>query len=88
MIVSLAILAAATTLCAIGKLQSDAVIAIYGAAIGLLGGNAQSLGSAAINGGPKPDLNRMADRSAHDAMVAAGAIRQGDVLPADEAHGY
>lgn len=62
MLLALGILAAATVLCAIGKLQADAVIALFGAAVGLLGGNAQSLGQAAINGGPKPDLTKLAEQ--------------------------
>lgn len=63
MLVALGIITAATVLCAIGKLQSDALIALYGAAVGLLGGNAQSLGAAVINGGSKPDLTKLAESS-------------------------
>lgn len=88
MFVSILILAGATTLCALGKLQSDALIAIYGAAIGLMGGNAQSLGTAAINGGPKPNLDRMAETSTRDALIASGSMRKTDTLEdaAGDAH--
>lgn len=59
LIVTIAVLIAATVLCGIGKLDQNAVVALFGAAIGLLGANGQSLGSAVINGGPKPDYNKL-----------------------------
>lgn len=87
MAVALGILAGATVLCAIGKLQSDAVIALYGAAVGLLGGNAQSLGQAAINGGPKPDLTKLAQSGRGDlaASLSGPAAPQPGAASAIEA---
>jgi hypothetical protein len=59
-VVALAILIAATVLCYAGKLSADAVVALFGAAIGLLGANAQTLGGQVINGGPKPNYDKLA----------------------------
>lgn len=59
-LVAVAVLAAATLLCYSGKLDSGAVIALFGTAIGLLGANGQTLATQAINGGPKPDYNKLA----------------------------
>lgn len=59
-LVAIAVLSAATVLCYSGKLDSSAVIALFGTAIGLLGANGQALATQAINGGPKPDYNKLA----------------------------
>lgn len=59
-LVAVAVLTAATILCYAGKLDSGAVIALFGTAIGLLGANGQTLATQAINGGPKPDYNKLA----------------------------
>lgn len=59
MVLSLAVLGAATLLCYAGKLDASAVIALFGAAIGLLGSNAQTLGTGIINGGPKPNYDKL-----------------------------
>lgn len=60
MVLSLAVLGAATLLCYAGKLDASAVIALFGAAIGLLGSNAQTLGNGIVNGGPKPNYDKLA----------------------------
>jgi hypothetical protein len=60
MILASMVLGAATLLCYANKLDSSAVIALFGAAVGLLGGNAQSLGASIVNGGPKPDYGKLA----------------------------
>lgn len=59
-LVAVAILIAATVLCMAGKLDASAVIALFGAAIGLLGANGQTLATQVVNGGPKPDYNKLA----------------------------
>jgi hypothetical protein len=59
MILSLAVLISASLLCYTGKLDASAVIALFGAAVGLMGGNAQALGASIVNGGPKPDYRQM-----------------------------
>ncbi len=60
MVLALAVLLSATMLCYSGKLDASAVIALFGAAVGLLGGNAQTLGASIVNGGPKPDYKQLA----------------------------
>lgn len=60
MTLALAVLMAATFLCYTGKLDASAVVALMGAAIALLGGNAKELGQSITNGGPKPDYRLMA----------------------------
>lgn len=80
MILALSVLVAASILCAIDKLDSSAVIALFGAAIGLLGGNAQSIGTAVINGGPKPDY-RMVAQVAPEQLAAIVAASMGKQAP-------
>lgn len=83
-VVAIAILIAATVLCYAGKLSADAVVALFGAAIGLLGANAQSLGSQVINGGPKPNYDKLAvsDPAALSAMMASQQGRHNPVQAA------
>jgi hypothetical protein len=47
---AVAVIAAATTLCAMGKIDASAVTALYGAAIGLVGGSGASFASVLRNG--------------------------------------
>jgi hypothetical protein len=58
--ISLAVLIAATVLAAMGVLDGEAVVALFGAAIGGVASGSATLGHSAINGGPKPDLNTLA----------------------------
>lgn len=71
-VVAVAVLTAATVLAALDKIDGAAVTAIYGAAIGLVGPATVTLGSAMINGGPKPDFAQIA-RSSPEAAVALAA---------------
>lgn len=48
--IALAVITAATVLCALHDLDAEAVTALYGAAIGLVGGSGAGLVSAARNG--------------------------------------
>lgn len=82
-IVALSILIAATVLCYAGKLSADAVVALFGAAIGLLGANAQVLGGQVINGGPKPNYDKLAV-SDPQALAAMMAMQQGRNAPPAE----
>ncbi len=59
--VAFAVLAGATALCGIGKISGESLTALYGAAIGLASAGAAATAAAAINGGPKPDLTRLAE---------------------------
>lgn len=56
----LSALAAGTTLCALGKIDAAAVTTVLGAALGAAAVLIQSTATAAINGGPKPDLSKLA----------------------------
>ena len=58
--VAFAVLAGATVLCAMGKISGESLTALYGAAIGLASAGAATTAAAAINGGPKPDLTKLA----------------------------
>lgn len=60
MVLSLAVLGAATLLCYAGKLDASAVVALFGAAVALLGSNAKDLGTGIVNGGPKPNYDKLA----------------------------
>lgn len=77
-VIAIAVLAAATLLCYSGKLDSGAVIALFGTAIGLLGANGQTLATQAINGGPKPDYNKLA-RENPDELARVLAAQRGEV---------
>lgn len=59
-IVALSILLAATVLCYSGKLDASAVVGLFGTAIALLGVNSGQLGQQIINGGPKPNYDKLA----------------------------
>lgn len=61
--VSLAALTGATILCAMGKLQGEALVALYTAALALASTGAAATARQAINGGPKPDLTRLASEN-------------------------
>jgi hypothetical protein len=69
--VILAVLIAATVLCGMDKIDGAAVTAVYGAALGAVGVTTMSLGNAAINGGPKPDLNKLAESSTEASVILA-----------------
>lgn len=69
--VAVAVLAAATLLAAMSKIDGAAVMAIYGAAIGLVGPSTVTLGSAMINGGPKPDYRQLVNSSTEAAVALA-----------------
>ena len=56
----LSALGSATTLCALGKIDAAAATAVLGGAIGAAAVLIQSTSTAAINGGPKPDLSKLA----------------------------
>lgn len=76
-VVALAILIAATVLCYATKLSADAVVALFGAAIGLLGANAQTLGAQVINGGPKPNYDKLAQSNPSE-LERVLAAQRGD----------
>lgn len=59
-VVALAILLAATVLCYAGKLDASALVGLFGTAIALLGVNGAQLGSQIVNGGPKPNYDKLA----------------------------
>ena len=59
--VGFAVLAGATVLCAMGKIDGSALTALYGSAIALASTAAAATSAAAINGGPKPDLTKLAE---------------------------
>lgn len=58
-VVALSILLAATILCYAGKLDASAVVGLFGTAIALLGVNSGQLGQQIINGGPKPNYDKL-----------------------------
>lgn len=72
-VVAVAVLVAATVLAALDKIDGAAVTAIYGAAIGLVGPATVTLGSAMINGGPRPDYRQLANASPEAAVALAQA---------------
>lgn len=65
--VSVAALVGATVLCAMGKLEGEALVALYTAALALASTGAAATARQAINGGPKPDLTKLAQT--HPEMV-------------------
>lgn len=81
MVMGIAVLTGATVLCALGKLQSDSLVVLYTAAIALIAGNAKSLGDAAINGGPKPDLTKLAESDPRTAERVTLGTKQATDLP-------
>lgn len=72
-VVAVSVLIASTVLAALDKIDGAAVTAIYGAAIGLVGPATVTLGSAMINGGPKPDYSQLANSSKEAAVALAQA---------------
>jgi hypothetical protein len=68
---ALAALVCATVLAAMGRIDGAAVTAIIGTAIGLVGPSTVSLGTAAINGGPRPDLSKLAASSPEASIMFA-----------------
>lgn len=71
--VAVAVLTAATVLGAMDKIDGSAVTAIFGAAIGLVGPATVTLGSAVINGGPRPDYKQIVNSSQEAAVALASA---------------
>lgn len=67
-----AALVCATVLAAMSKIDGAAVTAIIGTAIGLVGPSTVTLGAAAMNGGPRPDLTKLAAASTTAAETMAG----------------
>jgi hypothetical protein len=83
-VVAIAVLTASTVLAAMGKIDGAAVTAIYGAAIGLIGPATVTLGSAVINGGPRPDYRQLANASPEAAVALASHVPHGhDPAPAN-----
>lgn len=72
-LVAVCVLTAATVLGALDKIDGSAVTAIFGAAIGLVGPATVTLGSAVINGGPRPDYKQMINSSPEAAVALASA---------------
>ena len=56
----LAAVACATALCALGKIDSAAAMAVLGGAVTGAAVLVNSTAAAAINGGPKPDMTKLA----------------------------
>ena len=59
-VIALALITAASVLAGLHVLDASAVTAIFGAVIGFVGGAGISQGAAIINGGPKPDMTKLA----------------------------
>lgn len=62
-VVALAALVGATVLAGLDKLNGEAIAVLYGAALALAGNAARDTAQAAINGGPQPDLTKLAEAS-------------------------
>jgi hypothetical protein len=56
---ALALIVAGSVLAAMHVLSGEAVTGLFGAVLGFVGGASVSQGASIINGGPKPDLNRL-----------------------------
>lgn len=59
-VIALALLASAALLCALGKIDAAAFTGLAGAVLGFAGGAGITQGQAIINGGPKPDMTKLA----------------------------
>lgn len=80
--VSIAALVGATILCAMDKLEGEALVALYTAALALASTGAAATARQAINGGPKPDYTKLAQT--HPQVVAEMYAASGPPQPGTE----
>ena len=77
-LIALALIISASVLAALHVLDASAVTAIFGAVLGFAGGAGIAQGAAIINGGPKPDLTKLA---ATDPEAVARLLGKQSIMP-------